>query len=147
MSYVDESLIQGESVLYRGRLSWWALAPWLALSLFVAVLGLIQGAALVLVAVALSVPPLLRYYSTELAFTNKRVFSKTGVIGRRTIELSINKVESVQVYQGVLGRIFNFGTLIVSGAGNPQAPLRGIADPMGFRSAFINAQDNKEVRE
>ncbi|WP_313479261.1 PH domain-containing protein [Stutzerimonas kunmingensis] len=146
MGYVDESLIPGESVLYRGRLSWWALAPWLALSLLVGALGLFQGAALLVIALVLIAPPLLRYYSTELAFTNKRVFSKTGVIGRRTIELSINRVESVQVHQGVLGRIFNFGTLIVSGAGNPQAPLRGIADPMGFRSAFINAQDNKEVR-
>jgi hypothetical protein len=51
------------------------------------------------------------------------------------------KVESVQVEQGVIGRLFNFGTLIVSGTGASHAPLAGIADPMGFRKAFIEAQD------
>ena len=53
----------------------------------------------------------------------------------------MNKVESIQVEQGLLGRLFNFGTLIVSGTGTSHAPLIGIAEPMGFRKAFIEAQD------
>ena len=56
-----------------------------------------------------------------------------GFISRRTIELSVGKVESVQVNQGMLGRIFNDGTLVVSGAGAPLAPIPGIPDTMAFR--------------
>ncbi|MDP3088977.1 MAG: PH domain-containing protein [Methylotenera sp.] len=57
------------------------------------------------------------------------------------LKLNIAKVESIQVNQGILGRIFNYGTLIVSGAGNPQAPIPGISNPMGFRRAFMESQD------
>ena len=76
-----------------------------------------------------------------MAFTNKRVIAKFGFISRKTIELNISKVESIQVNQGILGRIFNYGTLIVSGAGNPQAPIPGISDPMAFRRSFMESQD------
>jgi hypothetical protein len=56
--------------------------------------------------------------------------------------MNLSKVESIQVEQGVLGRLFDFGTLIVSGTGASHAPLTGIAEPMGFRKAFIEAQDS-----
>jgi len=83
----------------------------------------------------------LRYISMELAFTNKRVIAKFGFIRRQTIELHISKIESIQVEQGILGRIFDYGTLIISGAGNPQAPIPGISEPMQFRQAFMQYQD------
>ena len=53
----------------------------------------------------------------------------------------MHKVESVQVMQGMLGRLFNYGTLVISGAGAPQAPIPGISDPMAFRRAFMESQD------
>ena len=83
----------------------------------------------------------MHYVSTELAFTNKRVVAKFGFISKKTIELNISKVESLQISQNFLGRIFNFGTIIISGAGNPQAPIPGIANPMEFRRAFMEHQD------
>jgi uncharacterized membrane protein YdbT with pleckstrin-like domain len=78
----------------------------------------------------------------ELAVTTKRVIVKHGFVRRQTIEINLNRVESIQVEQGLLGRLFNFGTLIVSGTGTSHAPLAGIAEPMGFRKAFIEAQDS-----
>lgn len=83
----------------------------------------------------------IRYKTTELVITTKRVIVKFGFIRRHTIEINIGKVESIQVEQEVLGRLFNFGTLIISGAGTPQAPIPGISKPMQFRKAFIEAQD------
>ncbi len=82
-----------------------------------------------------------RYKTTELAITTKRVIVKHGFIRRRTVEININKVESIQVDQEILGRMFNFGTLVIAGAGDPQAPIAGISSPMAFRKAFIEAQD------
>ena len=132
-SYIDGALIKDERVIYTGNISLWSLAPLIALGvLFLAAWGL----GLIFWVVAY-----IRYKTTELAFTNKRVIAKFGFISRQTVELNISKVESIQVNQGILGRIFNFGTLIISGAGNPQAPIPGISDPMGFRRAFMEAQD------
>ena len=64
-----------------------------------------------------------------------------GFIRRNTVEINLAKVESVQVDQDVIGRLFDFGTLIIAGAGDPQAPLRGISAPMEFRKAFMEAQE------
>jgi len=133
-SYIDGALIKDERVIYVGHISLWSLAPLIALgflTVWVFGLGLIFW-----------VMAYIRYKTTELAFTNKRVIAKFGFISRSTIELNINKVESIQVQQGILGRIFNFGTLIISGAGNPQAPILGISEPMAFRRAFMEAQDS-----
>lgn len=130
--YVDEVLIEGERVVYSGHITLWSLWHFLLFGVVLSVVGV--GLILLIIAYV-------RYKSTELAITNKRVIAKTGFISRHTIELNINRVESIQVTQGVLGRIFNFGTLIISGGGNPQAPIAGISNPLAFRKAFIEVQD------
>lgn len=133
-SYIEGALIKDEKVIYTGHVSLWSLAPLIVLGLLtVAFFGL--GLIFWIIA-------FIRYKTTELAFTNKRVIAKFGFISRQTIELNISKVESIQVNQGILGRIFNYGTLVISGAGNPQAPIPGISDPMSFRRAFMESQDS-----
>ena len=133
-SYIEGALIKDEKVIYTGHVSLWSLAPLIVLGLLtVAFFGL--GLIFWIIA-------FIRYKTTELAFTNKRVIAKFGFISRQTIELNISKVESIQVNQGILGRIFNYGTLVISGAGNPQAPVPGISDPMSFRRAFMESQDS-----
>jgi uncharacterized membrane protein YdbT with pleckstrin-like domain len=132
-SYIDGALIKDEKVLYTGNISVWSLAPLIAL-------GLVLLAAWGL-GLAFWIAAYIRYKTTELAVTDKRVIAKFGFISRRTIEITLSKVESIQVQQGVLGRIFNYGSLVISGAGTPQAPIPGISNPMGFRRAFMEAQD------
>lgn len=132
-SYIQNVLIADERVLYTGRLSVWALLPEI---LWGTLLLPFFGIGLVVWLLAY-----LRYISTELAITNKRVIAKFGFISRRTVEINLNKVESLQVDQNVLGRLFNYGSLVISGAGTPQAPIPGIYDPLAFRKAFMEAQE------
>ena len=135
-SYTEGALVKDEKVIYTGHISFWPLAPLIAPGV---VLLAAWGLGLIFLIVAY-----IRYKTTELAITNKRVIAKTGFISRQTVELNINKVESIQVNQSILGRIFNFGTLIISGAGNPQAPIPNISDPMAFRRAFMESQDHAD---
>ena len=116
-SYVESALTKGEQVVYKGKVSIWSLAPTLLLGL---ILLPLYGIGLLFWAVAA-----IKYLTTELAITNKRVIAKFGLISRSTIEINLQRIESIQVNQGILGRIFNFGSIIVSGAGNPQAPIPG----------------------
>jgi len=132
-SYIDGALIKDEKVVYTGKISLWSLAPLIILGVL---LLAAWGIGLIFFLVAF-----IRYKTTELAITNKRVIAKFGFISRKTIELNINKVESIQVNQDILGRIFDYGSLIISGAGNPQAPISGISNPMNFRRAFMETQD------
>ncbi|MEQ6309884.1 PH domain-containing protein [Delftia acidovorans] len=132
-SYVESTLIDNEKVIYEAKISIWSLMPSILLGLF---LLMFYGLGLIVWLFAF-----IRYKTTELAFTNKRVIAKFGFISRRTVELNLAKVESLQVSQGILGRIFDFGTLVISGAGNPQAPIPGISRPMTFRRSFMEYQD------
>jgi uncharacterized membrane protein YdbT with pleckstrin-like domain len=131
-SYVEGTLIAGEKILHQGRVSWWAV--WHLL---------LAGVVLLPVAIGLVflVWAWIRVKSTELAITNKRVIAKFGFISRNTIEIAIRKVESIQVQQSLLGRMLDFGTLIVSGTGTSHAPIPSISDPMAFRRAFLEAQE------
>lgn len=132
-SYVQSTLIGDEKVLYQAKLSVWSLLPLLVIGfLLLPLFGL--GLLLWLIAY-------LRFKTTELAFTDKRVVAKFGIISRVTVELNLAKVESLQVNQGILGRIFGFGTVVVGGAGSPQAGIPNIDAPMTFRRNFMEHQD------
>jgi uncharacterized membrane protein YdbT with pleckstrin-like domain len=135
-SYVEDALVKDERIVHLGHISLWAL--WHLIALGVVLLPAF-GLGLIFLVLAY-----MKYRTTELAITNKRVIVKSGFIRRSTIEININKVESLQVDQEVLGRMFNFGTLIISGAGTPQAPVAGISRPMEFRKAFMEAQDQSK---
>lgn len=135
-SYVDGVLITDERVLYRARISLWSL--WLPILL--GALTLIIGVGLLFWLYAWIV-----YRTTELAITNKRVIAKTGLIRRRTIEMFLEKIESIQVDQGVLGRIFDFGSVLISGTGVHSAPFRNISDPLELRKNFMMAADSRRA--
>jgi len=130
MSYIDESLIEGERVVHRARVSWWSQFGLVLLGvvLLVVVIGLFF-----LIAAWINVR------STEIAITNRRIIAKFGFIKRHTVEINLEKVEALRVEQGVLGRMLNYGTLFISGAGTSVAPLANIADPLVFRRKFMEA--------
>jgi len=135
-SYVDKVLIANERVLHRGRISLWAFT-------WAIVLGVIGIAAFGL-GLALLAWVWIKVRSTELAITNKRIIAKFGFVSRRTVEINLAKVESIQVDQTVLGRMLDYGTIIVSGAGNPVAPISNIATPLEFRRRFMEAIDRQQ---
>ena len=132
-SYVDSVLISGESVLHRGRVSLWPHAWKIVLGI---VLLPVLGLGLVLLAWVWII-----YSTTEIAITNKRIIAKFGFISRSTIEINLPKVESVQVDQSVMGRMLDYGTIIVAGAGTPNLSIPGAADPLEFRKHFMEATD------
>ena len=130
MSYIDESLIEGETIIHRARVSWWSQFGLLVLGvvLLVVVVGLFF-----IIAAWIAVR------STEIAITNRRVIAKFGFIKRDTVEINLDKVEALRVEQGFLGRMLNYGTIFISGAGTSVAPIRNIADPLVFRRKFMEA--------
>ena len=72
--------------------------------------------------------------STEFAVTSRRVIYKDKLIRRRTSEMNLAAVESVDVVQGIFGRILDFGEVRVHGTGGTWEPHPLISDPLTFRS-------------
>jgi uncharacterized membrane protein YdbT with pleckstrin-like domain len=154
-SYVETIIGPGEHIVHVGRVS-----------LLTILSSLLGGTFLIVVAIALLLMPvgspdvtralagiaaalgvlvivvaLVRRSSTELAVTNRRVIAKFGLIARSTVEMNLAKIESVRVEQTVLGRLFGFGSIIVTGTGSTMDPIRFIADPIAFRQAIQAATD------
>jgi uncharacterized membrane protein YdbT with pleckstrin-like domain len=145
MSYVDKNLISGESVVYRGSLArlpyGWVVLP-AALTVAAAVFrntlfpvghrwlapGILAGLTVVVWLWAR-----IRVRSAEFAVTNRRVMIKLGVLQRRTVETMLSKVEGIAVEQGLAGRIFNYGTITVTGTGGTRESFENIAAPLEFR--------------
>ena len=138
MSYIEDSLIEGERVVHTARVSWWSQFGLIVLGivLLVVVIGLFF-----LIAAWINVR------STEIAITNKRVIAKFGFIKRDTVEINLDKVEALKVEQGFLGRMLNYGAVFISGAGTSVAPIRNIADPLVFRRKFMEATNRPLTRQ
>ena len=151
MSYVQSVLQPGETLIYATRLHWLVYARALGLLILAIALGALAaraenelrmalwagGGGLFALAVVAGIAAGLRRASTELAVTDHRVIYKRGIVGRYTIEMARSKVESVDVVQSFLGRVFNFGTILVRGTGGTLEPFRDVEDPLRLRSAII----------
>jgi uncharacterized membrane protein YdbT with pleckstrin-like domain len=130
LSYIDDSLIEGETILHRARVSWWSQFGLILLGILLLV---------VVIGLGFLVAAWIRVRSTEIAITNRRVIAKFGFIKRHTVEINLEKVEALKVEQGFLGRMLNYGTIFISGAGTSVAPIADIADPLVFRRKFMEA--------
>jgi uncharacterized membrane protein YdbT with pleckstrin-like domain len=138
MSYIDDSLIEGERILHRARVSWWSVFWYLFLGILLLV---------VVIGLGFLVVAWVKVRSTEIAITNRRVIAKFGFIKRDTVEINLDKVEALKVEQGFAGRMLNYGTIVISGAGTSVAPIRDIADPLVFRRSFMEATNRPLVRQ
>jgi uncharacterized membrane protein YdbT with pleckstrin-like domain len=152
--YIDEILQPGEKVLYSTNAHWIfylpAIGAWiLALVLLVlsrattteGIILLCLSAAVVVALAALywTIKAWFHRWTTETDVTNMRVVHKTGFIKRRTFEMSLDKVESVDVNQSILGRILNYGDVTILGVGEGKETIKTIASPLAFRS-YITAR-------
>jgi uncharacterized membrane protein YdbT with pleckstrin-like domain len=147
--YIDDILQPGEKVLYSTNAHWifyWpAIAAWIvAILLFllsrqtttegIVLLCLAASAVVAIVALYWTLKAWFHRWTTETDVTNMRVVHKTGFIKRRTFEMSLDKVESVDVNQSILGRILNYGDVTVRGVGEGAETIDTIASPLEFRN-------------
>ena len=151
MSYINRVLQPGETIAYASRLHWivylWGLAV-LALGIAGAIVlprdtarGAFLYASLAVCAIGLGILIVawIKRVTTEIAVTNKRLIYKEGIISRRTMEMNMDKIESIDVNQSILGRVFDYGTIVVRGTGSGLEPLKRIDAPIELRNSVMNS--------
>jgi uncharacterized membrane protein YdbT with pleckstrin-like domain len=149
--YIDEILQPGEKVLYSTNAHWIfflpAIAGWIVAIVFVVLSYLVPAGAPALLCLSMAaISAVIALYKTVTAWfhrwtietdvTNLRVIHKTGFITRQTFEMSLDKVESVDVNQSILGRIFNYGNVTIRGVGEGVETIKTIASPLAFRNSI-----------
>jgi uncharacterized membrane protein YdbT with pleckstrin-like domain len=149
--YIDEILQPGEKVLYSTNAHWVfylpAIAAWLVAAVLVVLsrltttdsimmLCLATASVVAIAALYWTVKAWFHRLTTETDVTNRRVVHKTGFIKRRTFEMALDKVESVDVNQSIMGRILNYGNVTIMGVGEGKETITTIAEPLAFRNAI-----------
>ena len=160
MSYIQNNLMPNEKILFSARVSPAIFLPPL-FTLIVPLIFFILGVSVVnqgavagstpeissaTVTLMFGISGLFFFYSilemlnaliiratTEFAVTNRRVIAKTGFIRRHTLEMLLPKIESIAVHQNIIDRIFNFGTVTVTGTGGTKESFQSIAEPIDVR--------------
>ena len=147
MSYLQKILEPNETILYRTTVSRTLYIPGLLVLLLAIAVYIVSNHMLIskpwvygltiipaLVALWLLAKAWFRRWTTEIAITNRRIILKRGFIRRHTIEMNMDKVESVDIDQSLVGRMLNYGDVVVRGTGEGFERLRVIDSPLKFRS-------------
>jgi hypothetical protein len=156
MNYIEASLVPGETVVYQTRLHWLVMLRHILLGLLLfagagALLSylfnhpglskphehLTEGgaAALLVCGIAAIIAGMVRRNATEMAVTSRRVVVKQGLVSRKTIEMLLNKIETIEVSEPMVGRMLGYGSITIVGTGGTSEPFHKIAHPLLFRGA------------
>jgi uncharacterized membrane protein YdbT with pleckstrin-like domain len=149
--YIDDILQPGEKVLYSTNAHWiffWpAIAAWIVALAFFLLSRNTLNETLVLVWLSLAAISALaalywtltvwfHRWTTETDVTNLRVVHRSGFLKRKTFEMSLDKVASVNVEQTILGRILDYGDVTLSSVGEAEEEIETLASPLEFRNSI-----------
>ena len=147
MSYIENNLNTGEKINHFTKPSIKPTIIFLFIYtpiVFLLLLGLsdvvkllestiVKVICLIILIIFYLVVTLIEIYVTEYAITNKRVISKKGLIVRNVAEMNLGSIEGVNLKQGIFGRIFNFGSINISGRGTSNVEFSEIDKPVEIR--------------
>ena len=122
-NYVQANLLKDEEVVFVAKVHWASLIIHVVL-MFVAI-GFIT-----------IIPAIIRMATTELGITNKRLAGKVGLINTKVVDSPLNKINNVSVESGILGKIFGYGTVMVS-TSSEVYNFKCIKSPEVFRGTLM----------
>lgn len=156
-SYTAATLQADERPLHETAIHWMALSGAVVgailslivivpIAMFAAWKDFYWAWVLVVIPVGMLVSAAVTVRTSELVITDRRVLIKVGFIRRHTFEMFISKIESVAVFQSMLGRVFDYGTVTIRGTGGSSESFTTIAAPLQFRDAIQLVQSGSEKR-
>jgi uncharacterized membrane protein YdbT with pleckstrin-like domain len=131
MGYIEKSLGANERVIAIAHYHW--------LYRFGAILALVF-LGWVVIGIFIFLSMMIRSSTTEIGVTTHRFIKKTGWLSLSTNEIALQNIEGARVRQTILGRIFDYGHVIIEGTGVDAVETPMIADPIGFRRAIETAK-------
>ncbi len=122
MADLETRLLPGEEVLFKARISWMA---------FIIAIGLLVG--------LMVTGQMTGLMTTKLILTNKRLMGKVGLFWRRNISVVHADIEVVRVKFGLLGKIFDYGTIMILTKKGEKIAFKGISEPLYIKMQIEEA--------
>jgi uncharacterized membrane protein YdbT with pleckstrin-like domain len=151
MSYINKILRKDETVVFETKFHWFKFIIPLLITLII-ILNVkfsletlnISKIHFYLIAIPASytIYRFIEWLTSEFAVTNRRVIIKYGFIFRQTFEIFNVKIEGCDIYQGLFGRLFNFGIITINGTGSTRQKMKYVRDPIKFRDSIYEEVEN-----
>ena len=122
MPYIEDNLEPGERIICKARVRRVAYVYAITLCAALMAFGRLTG-----------------LMTTELALTDKRVIGKLGLIRRKHLNLKHNAIASVRAQQGLLGQLFDYGSIVITDNADRRLVFRGIAEPVDLQMQIEEA--------
>ena len=144
-------LKEGEKILWVGRPRLVSMLGRLILSIILILIGLsllnlisLIGAILILIGVAIIIRTVIEVTSYRYYVTNMRVIEEHWLFSVEIKETTLDKITDIVFYQGLLGRLLNYGTVHIhtAGTGFLGMVFRNVKEPLLVRGIIINAKDS-----
>ena len=142
-NYVQNSLNHNEEIVGTAKQHWIALLPRGIVAAIVILPGFSDVGVFVMcfiIDLLIMAGPLIRFLTTELSFTNKRLIGKTGLINTKTLDSPLNKINNTSVSSGLFGKIFGYGNVHITTSSGAYI-YKGIATPDNFKTDLMNQID------
>jgi hypothetical protein len=164
MAYIDQMLASGEQPIRRDHQHWFVLLA----DAFYGILAIVAALVLFFLSqnltggirdvMSIVVPVLLiggllyilwealRWRNEEYIVTSRRVLRMEGVINKRVIDSSLEKINDAVLTQSIFGRMFGFGDLeILTASETGISILRMLRQPDDFKRAMLDAKHDLEL--
>ena len=151
---IQDQLQPGEEIVYVAHVSRISLVPWWVALALVVVGGLVgwnmmrnvplglTAAALALILLVMIGGKLLVLRTTEHVLTNRRILQQVGVLAKRSMDAPLDKINNVEHWQSLWGRLLHFGDVEIDTASEHGATrFRNISHPLEFKNAITGAVD------
>lgn len=141
-NYIKNS-ITNETIVFESKQHWIALLPRGIISAFFLLCGLISLDIFVpmfIFALLFILGPLIRFLTTELGFTNKRLIGKVGLIHTKSLDSPLNKINNVSSSSGLFGKIFGYGNVNITTSSGAYL-YKGIVKPEQFKTNLMKQID------
>ncbi len=168
MSYADGLLSSGERVVHREKQHWWVFVWGARFTILAVILAAVLGflstnlatdgisgtartvitwvvAGLFIGGLALLFWTTLRYMNQEYVLTNRRVIQVEGVVNKRAVDSSLEKINDAVLTQSIFGRALGFGDLSILTASEAAiSDFKMLVRPIEFKKAMLEAKHEYE---
>ena len=84
---------------------------------------------------------IIKFCTTRLTITDKRIMGHLGLVNTEDLDSPLDKITGVKVSQGMGGKMFNYGAIIITTAANIYS-FDTMQDPNAIKSAL-----NRQIEE
>lgn len=136
--------------IYTAKLHWliffWPITLLFAGLLLGIEIDQLKEVALLLIVIALFwlLMTWVTYHYSSLVIKTNQINLHTGMLVRKTVDIPVTKIETIDIRQSIVGTLFNYGTIMITGTGGTKHLIDLLTKPLTCRRYIEQLMNEKQ---